>query len=145
MFFAVSEPSANFFSARFAILCNAHVACTRWCVAHARRPHLHNNWTGPAGAISEGFLREILFLYRNANVFRYRYVRTYIYIYIYIYIYMYTAVPRAALSCARARSQYPDIYIATSYSNHELGCEVSLGLSLGLINVSKCEKWILGH
>ena len=83
MFFGVSEPSANFFPAkfcRFAILCNAHVACTRWCVAHARRPHLHNNWTGPAGAISEGFLREILVLYRNANVFRYRYVRTYIYI-----------------------------------------------------------------
>ena len=33
-----------------------------------------------------------------------------------------TAVPRAALSCAHARSRYPDIYTATSYRNHELGC-----------------------
>ena len=33
-----------------------------------------------------------------------------------------TAVPRAVLSCAHARSWYPDIYTATSYRNHELDC-----------------------
>ena len=36
------------------------------CVAHARGPHLHKNWTG---AIHERFLREILVLYRNTKVF----------------------------------------------------------------------------
>ena len=36
------------------------------CVAHARGPHLHNNWTG---AIRKSFIREILVLYRNAKVF----------------------------------------------------------------------------
>ena len=63
-FFVVSEPSAKVFSAKFCEIRNVHVACM--CVAHARGPHLHNNWTG---ATRESFLREIVALYRNAKVF----------------------------------------------------------------------------
>ena len=64
-FFVVSEPSAKVFSAKNVqpTMRTLHVC---GCVAHARGPHLHNNWTG---AICESFLCKILVLYRKRESF----------------------------------------------------------------------------
>ena len=42
--------------------------CVCWCIAHARGPHLHNNWIG---AIRESYLREILLFVLKREIFLY--------------------------------------------------------------------------
>ena len=64
-FFTVSEPTAKFSPRNFERSA-MRMLCVCGCVTHVQGPHLLNNWTG---AIRESFLREILVLYRNANVF----------------------------------------------------------------------------